>query len=273
MTESIIFVLPEEVRPELTEKFVVPVNADGSLHLDIIRFRAYEGLPPDPAYLAIYGDRYNGLPGLFNIFSDNTQSDVWLRFTWLNPEINTFAATGAFEIISLVYAEWVTDVYWSGTPSFWGEAGGICVGLANGSGKSWEAGSNLSGGTGSAIGGNSIGTNPVVDLHVTRTGLNGFNGGDWDNEVWVDGILRWSGSTSEGAPSLHPIGRTGIGAVSVLTQYGNYNTSIIPITDIMVGTTQGGSDLMATANFENDSYLPFDDSQDGEPPSFDIFTY
>jgi hypothetical protein len=42
MTESIIFNLPEEVRPEHIEKYVVPMRDDGSLHLDKIRFRAFQ---------------------------------------------------------------------------------------------------------------------------------------------------------------------------------------------------------------------------------------
>jgi hypothetical protein len=42
MTESIIFNLPEEVRPEHIEKYVVPMRDDGSIHLDKIRFRAFE---------------------------------------------------------------------------------------------------------------------------------------------------------------------------------------------------------------------------------------
>lgn len=43
MAESIIFNIPEEVRPEHIERYMVPVNNDGSLHLDRIHFRAFEG--------------------------------------------------------------------------------------------------------------------------------------------------------------------------------------------------------------------------------------
>jgi hypothetical protein len=43
MAESIIFTLPEEVRPKYIERFIVSVDDDGSLHLDGIHFRAYEG--------------------------------------------------------------------------------------------------------------------------------------------------------------------------------------------------------------------------------------
>lgn len=43
MAESIIYNLPEEVRPEHIEKYIVPVNDDGSLHLDGIHFRANSG--------------------------------------------------------------------------------------------------------------------------------------------------------------------------------------------------------------------------------------
>jgi len=43
MAESIIFNLPEEVRPEHIEKYVVPVKADGSVCLDGIYFRAHQG--------------------------------------------------------------------------------------------------------------------------------------------------------------------------------------------------------------------------------------
>jgi photosystem II stability/assembly factor-like uncharacterized protein len=43
MADSIIYKLPEEVRPEHIERYVVPLNSDGSLHLDNIHFRAHEG--------------------------------------------------------------------------------------------------------------------------------------------------------------------------------------------------------------------------------------
>lgn len=43
MADNILFNIPEEVRPEHIEKYVVPVRSDGSLHLDHIRFRAFQG--------------------------------------------------------------------------------------------------------------------------------------------------------------------------------------------------------------------------------------
>lgn len=43
--ETTIFTLPEEVRPEYTETYVVPLEDDGSIHLENIHFRAFQGVP------------------------------------------------------------------------------------------------------------------------------------------------------------------------------------------------------------------------------------
>jgi hypothetical protein len=276
-----IFTLPEEVRPEFTERYIVPMEDD--IHLENIHFRAFgggTGIPDIPTanhYLAIYGDRYNGLPGLFNVFSDGTQEDVWLRMTWLNSIIGrreVFIAT-------LVFDEWITDVYYSGDPiTIWGtNAIGITVNFKN----NWLSLSedfssqiiNDSGASDSSrvASGSGIGTDPVIDLHVFRTGLNANRGGDWSSEVYVDGTLRFTSNHASYGDVGHNLGRTGMGGIVFGSQYANYDSpSYIPIDNVMVGTTQGGSDLMAVADFES-GYSPLDDSLDGSPPTFDILPH
>lgn len=40
--DTVIFTLPEEVRPEYTETFIIAKENDESIHLENIRFRAFE---------------------------------------------------------------------------------------------------------------------------------------------------------------------------------------------------------------------------------------
>jgi hypothetical protein len=231
--------------------------------------------PPVNHYLAIFGDRYNGLPGLFNVFSDKTQEDVWLRMTWLN----SIKSVRAVFVATLVFREWIEDSYYSGSPiTIWGtNAIGIAVNFYHNRyslGEDYSAELiNDAGASNSSLAafGSGLGTDPIIDLHVTRTGLNSNRGGNWDSEVYVDNVLRSSAShASYGDLPSHNIGRAGIGGIVFGTQYANYVfPSYVPIDNVMVGTTQGGTDLMAVADFES-GYAPLDNSLDGSPPSFDI---
>jgi hypothetical protein len=40
---TVIFTLPEEVRPEYIETYIIALEDDGSIHLEGIHFRAFEG--------------------------------------------------------------------------------------------------------------------------------------------------------------------------------------------------------------------------------------
>lgn len=283
MAESIIYTLPEEVRPEHIERYVVPLHDDGSLHLDNIHFRAHQGeetILPN-GYLAIYGDRYNSLPGLFNVFGDDTQEDVWMRMTWLN----SIKGQRAPFVATLVFSEWITDSYYSAVDidtAPWGtNAIGICVNLYDNRASLGEPYSSeiindfgTASNSSQAEFGSGLGLDPVIDLHVFRTGLNAFRGGNWSSEVYVDEILRFtSDHTSEGDIG-HDLGRTGIGGMVFGTQYATYSSpSYIPIDNVMVGTSQDSEDLMGTATFEDDTFSPLNDVQnidDGDGLSFEI---
>jgi hypothetical protein len=80
MTESIIFKLPSEVRPEHIERYVVPLNDDGSLHLDKIRFRAQQGIEDDVKNIIAVGSS-----GIF--YSDD-------GITWTHATSAPFAFNG-----------------------------------------------------------------------------------------------------------------------------------------------------------------------------------
>jgi hypothetical protein len=86
----------------------------------------------------------------------------------------------------------------------------------------------------------------------------------------VDNVLRSSASHASYGDTGHNLGRLGIGGIVVNQQYASYSSpNYVPIDDVMVGTTQGGSDLMTIADFES-GYAPLDNSLDGSPPTFDI---
>lgn len=233
--------------------------------------------PPPPVlphYLAIYGDRYNGLPGLFNKFTDDSHDDLWMRYTWLN---SIKSQRGVF-IANFIYKEWFDDVYYSGT-DFRVYIGYHMLSIATNHYHNWTGHSedfstgvnNLGSNPGQVAYGSGVPTNPVIDFHVFRTGLHGSLGGTWSSELYVNNTLRFTSNHIIDGDSGHPLARSSMGGIVFGSQYGSYSFgNYIPIDDVMVGTTQGGSDIMAVADFES-GYAPLDDSSDYAPnPSFEI---
>lgn len=271
MTDNIIYNLPEEVRPEYIQLYATPVRDDGSVYLDSIRFRAHQGEEVQlDFYLAIYGDRYNGLPGLHYDFGIPKPSEVWVRLTWRNDVHDR----GNRFMLTLAYEEAFSDPSYGYGDNTYSFAPGIALGFQNGTPPNYIAESNNVGtttGTTATSYGSTIDVAPIVDFHVKRIGTHSLSGpgGIWSTEVYENGTLRWSGTIYNDANPGHPLGQAGIGALVINTQYASYTgTNVISLDNIMAGTSQGAQDLMVEEGFDDGTFgVLIDDSNDPTDPA------
>jgi len=273
---STIFTLPEEVRPEYLERYIVPIEDD--VHLENIHFRAHQGEEFPDFYLQIWGDRYNGLPALHYYF--DPVEDIWSRVTWRIDKSTRGYGTSPIQFVwDLIYQEMFDDAYYG----YGGDNGNnsppsISIDFANNLGAGYHGGMingvHFTPGTITSYGGNSVAApTPVIDLHATRTGSI-TDGGIWDVEVYENEVLRYTNIGAQiWGDSGHPAGAAGISSLLISHQYANF-TGFMALDNISLGTSQGADDIMPVQTFDDGTFgLLVDDSEDGsgeELPTFVI---
>lgn len=255
-----------------------PIDSQLALGNDILCWRngdnwfTFGAIGGFDRFLSIYGDRYNNnLPGMYYILSTPV-SEAWLRFSIRNDVLihysQAFLAGFVFsEAAAYGYYNLADNTYWNFVQSIWVNMPGIFS-------AGWAAhpynSSQISYNYQNYYGGNSVGLKPVVDLHVAYsapfTGPGGGVGGTWLVEVYVDNVLRFSGSDNIWGDTGHPLGTGTMGAINIPSHYGDYQTPIhVALDDISAGTTQGGTDLLPVQDFNDGSFGLFNDGPQDDP--------